>query len=149
MSGESDHIHGEKTNFIYKYMNLQSKKVIVQKPVSHIYNHLTSSLDNYKDIMPAEVSVFKADVDTFTFGLKGFPEVQLRLKEKVENQKIVFESASPMLKFQLTCALSDEGADKSGLQFLFDGEVNMMMRMMLEKPLQNFIDKLAESSSAL
>ncbi|GCD77124.1 hypothetical protein JCM31826_06060 [Thermaurantimonas aggregans] len=130
-------------------MNLQSKLITVNKPVSEVYNQLTSSLEKYKEIMPTEVTVFKAEGDTFTFGLKGFPEVQLRVKEKVENQKITFESATPILKFTLTCALSEQSPQTSGIQFFFDGEVNMMMRMMLEKPLQNFIDKLAEKAGAL
>lgn len=130
-------------------MNLQSKKVKVNKPVSELYLHLTSGLENFKDIMPSEVSVFRVEEDTFTFGLKGFPEVKLRLKEKVENQKIVFESATPVLKFELTCVLSELSKISSEIQFLFAGEVNMMMRMMLEKPLQNFIDKLADQSGKL
>lgn len=130
-------------------MNLQSKKIRVNKPVSKLYLYLTSSLENYKDIMPSEVSVFRVEGNTFIFGLKGFPEVQLRLKEKVENQKVVFESASPMLKFELICAMSEADAFNSEVQFIFDGEVNMMMRMMLEKPLQNFIDKLAEKAGEL
>lgn len=130
-------------------MNLQSKLITVNKPVGELYQKLTSSLENYKEIMPPEVSVFKTEGDTFTFGLKGFPEVQLRLKEKVENQKITFESATPILKFTLTCALSELDAQRSGIQFFFDGEVNMMMRMMLEKPLQNFIDMLAEKARDL
>ncbi|MFN3951792.1 MAG: SRPBCC family protein [Thermaurantimonas sp.] len=130
-------------------MNLQSKKVKVEKPVSELYSHLTENLENYRQIMPSEVSVFRVDGDTFIFGLKGFPEVNLRLKDKVENQKVVFESASSMLKFELTCMLTEADAHSSFVQFLFNGEVNMMMRMMIEKPLQNFIDALADQVGKL
>ncbi|GCD80475.1 hypothetical protein [Schleiferia thermophila] len=130
-------------------MNLTSKKIQVNQPAALIFGKLTGSLENYRQLMPSEVAEFKTDGDTFTFGLKGFPEVHLKIKETVANQKVTFESFNSPIKFQLSCFIQEIGEGISELQFAFDGEVNMMMRMMLEKPLQNFIDKLADKAANL
>jgi hypothetical protein len=48
------------------------------------------------------------------------------------------------LPFELKCCLEKVDEEKCQAQFLFNAELNMMMKMMVEKPLTNFLNLLAE-----
>lgn len=122
-------------------MHLETDKVRCSSDAATIYNHLNGKFDNYKDIMPEDVATFESDDTSFVFGMKGVPEIRLIGKESVENERIVLTAASSKLDFDLTLHLApaDGGTD---VWFVFEGEFNAMMQMMIKKPLQAFIDKL-------
>ena len=93
-------------------------------------------------MMPEAVERFVALEYGFEFGLKGLPTVTL---EKAEDRAdaTVWKSVAGPLKFTLTCLLEPTGTGTNA-RVAFEGDVNPMMRMMVERPLQNFLNQLAE-----
>jgi DNA-directed RNA polymerase subunit M/transcription elongation factor TFIIS len=96
--------------------------------------------------MPESIAKFEVvDADSFIFGLKGMPEIKLRMKEKTANSKIVLGAASDKLPFTLTATIYSISNSSSEVQFLFEGEFNAMMAMMIKGPISKFIETLAEN----
>lgn len=126
-------------------MNLESQKITVNKTQEYIFNEL-SQVKNFEKLMPDTISKFEVlDENAFIFGLKGMPEIKLKMKEKNPNSQIVLGAASDKLPFTLTANINQIEAEKTEIQLLFDGEFNAMMAMMIKGPISKFIETLSEN----
>jgi hypothetical protein len=130
-------------------MNLESPKVNVEKSAEYLFEALTD-VKNFETLMPENIAKFEVlDENAFIFGLKGMPEIKLKMKEKVAPNKIVLGAASDKLPFTLTANINSLTAVTSEVQLLFDGEFNAMMAMMIKGPISKFIETLAQNMSKL
>ena len=130
-------------------MNLESTKVSIEKPSAYIFNEL-SEVKNFEKLMPEAISKFEiTSEDSFIFGLKGMPEIKLKMNEKIPNSKIVLGAASDKLSFTLTANIDAVSENKSDVQLIFNGEFNAMMAMMIKGPIGKFIETLALNMNKL
>jgi len=127
---------------------IESKTVTVNQADKELYQKL-SDFNNFQEIMPESVTKFEADNDSFIFGIKGMPEVRLVLDEKQEPEFIRLKSASSKLDFSLTCHIKAIDDSSSEAYFHFEGDFNPMLKMMVERPLKNFIESLADKLASL
>jgi len=129
-------------------MNLESPKVTISKSPQEVFDFLTK-VENFDKIMPESKQKFETLAsDKFLFQLKGMPELILKQKEEIAPSKVVLGAASDKLPFTLTANINVNG-DHTETQLIFDGDFNPMMAMMIKKPIQNFINALAENLSKL
>lgn len=130
-------------------MNLESPKVTVQKSAQDLFNQLTD-VKNFEKLMPDNIAKFEViGEDAFIFGLKGMPEIKLKMKDKVEPNKIVLGAASDKLPFTLTSNIDSVSDSESAVQLFFEGEFNAMMAMMIKGPISKFIETLANNMNKL
>jgi len=130
-------------------MNLESPKVTVEKSAAYVFNAL-SEVKNYEKLMPENIAKFEVlGDDIFNFGLKGMPEIKLRLKDSTPNTKIFLAAASDKLPFSLTASLESLSESSCKVQLKFEGEFNPMMAMMIKGPIAKFIETLAENMHKL
>ncbi len=130
-------------------MNLESPKVTVPKSAEYLYNAL-SDVKNFEKLMPENIAKFEVlGDDIFNFGLKGMPEIKLRLKEGVPHSKVNLSAASDKLPFTLTANLDSVSETSTGVQLQFEGDFNPMMAMMIKGPISKFIETLAENMHKL
>ena len=122
-------------------MNISGTKVVVNKSQKETFMFL-SDLKNFEQLMPASIQKFEVDGDSFIFGLKGMPEIRLVLKESTEFSNITLGAASSKLSFELVANIDEIDEAHSKVQLDFNGEFNMMMAMMVKKPLTSFIETL-------
>lgn len=128
-------------------LKLHSKTVVVNKAAPALFDYV-NELPNLKGLMPESVERFEADNETFLFGMKGMPDVRL-IKHQTERPVFLkFKSASSKLDFTLIARLKNLG-ETSELHFEFEGNFNAMMKMMVERPLKNFIEDLATNAAKL
>ncbi|PWN63886.1 orotate phosphoribosyltransferase [Chryseobacterium viscerum] len=127
-------------------MNLEGRKIIVNKSSKEL-TELLKSPGNYKDFMPDGLQKFETRDNGFKFGLQGMPEIALKIDE-VDDQKAVLRSASSSLDFTLTATLNPISENQTEVQMLFEGKFNPFIKMMVEKPLQNFINTLTDKIEA-
>lgn len=127
-------------------MNLEGRKIIVNKSSKEL-SELLKSPENYKDFMPDGLQKFETRDNGFKFGLQGMPEIALKIEE-VDEQKAVLKSASSSLDFSLTATLNPVSENQTEVQMLFEGKFNPFIKMMVEKPLQNFINALTDKIEA-
>jgi hypothetical protein len=130
-------------------MNLESPKVTVDKPSQYMFDAL-SDVRNYEKLMPDNYSKFEViSSDSFLFGLKGMPEIELKIKEKSPPGKIVLGASSDKLPFSLTSYIVPVSENQSDVQLYFEGQFNAMMAMMVKGPITKFIETLAHNMHKL
>lgn len=128
-------------------MTIESPSVRISKTPAEFFS-LMEDLQNMKLVMPESVERFEADENTFVFGLKGMPDVRLLIDEVKPPSLLKFKAASSKLDFTLSTIL-EEGPEGTMVKYLFEGNFNPMMKMMVERPLSRFIQDLSESTANL
>ena len=124
-------------------MNLESPKVTVEKSAQYLFDSL-SDVREFEKLMPDNIAKFEVTSDdAFIFGLKGMPEIKLKIKEKTAPSKVVLGSTSDKLPFSLTANITPVTESQSVVQLDFDGEFNAMMAMMIKGPISKFLETLA------
>lgn len=123
-------------------MNLEGRKIIVNKSSSELQEMLKNPAE-YEHLMPEGLQKFEAREDGFKFSLKGMPEIALKL-DQVTDEQVVLKSASSSLDFALKGNMKPLSDQQTEVQLQFDGNFNPFIKMMVEKPLKNFIDALTD-----
>jgi ribosome-associated toxin RatA of RatAB toxin-antitoxin module len=130
-------------------MNLESPKVTVEKSAQELFD-LLSDVRSFEKLMPENIAKFEViGDDAFIFGLKGMPEIKLKMKEKVAPSKIVLGAASDKLPFTLIANIDSVSATSSAVKLDFEGDFNPMMAMMIKGPIGKFIETLAGNMGKL
>jgi ribosome-associated toxin RatA of RatAB toxin-antitoxin module len=126
-------------------MNLESPKVTIGKSAQELFD-LLSNVQNFEKLMPENIAKFEViGDDAFIFGLKGMPEIKLKMKEKVAPNKIVLGAASDKLPFTLVANINAITDNSSDVKLDFEGDFNPMMAMMIKGPIGKFIETLASN----
>ena len=130
-------------------MNLESPRVTVEKSAQELFD-LLSDVKNFEKLMPDNIAKFEIiGEDAFIFGLKGMPEIKLKMKDKVAPSKVVLGAASDKLPFTLVANIDTISEQSSAVQLNFEGEFNAMMAMMVKGPISKFIETLANNMTKL
>lgn len=128
-------------------MNLEGRKITIGKSVDEL-SEMLKSPEKYKDLMPEGLQKFEASENGFKFGLKGMPEIALSIQE-VTKEQVVLSSASSSLDFSLVGKMNPISDAQTEVQLFFEGKFNPFIKMMVEKPLQNFINSLTDKLEQL
>ena len=130
-------------------MTLESPQVTVAKSAEYLFTAL-SEVKNFERLMPDTIAKFEVlDENAFIFGLKGMPEIKLKMKDKVPHSKVVLSAASEKLPFTLTCNLNALSENETSVKLDFEGEFNPMIGMMIKGPIGKFLESLAENMTKL
>lgn len=129
-------------------MNLQSEKSQVNKSAQELFEFLTNTA-NFKALLPNDLTGFEVSEDSFKFSMSGMPAIRMIYTEKIPNTKVQLKAAGDAFPVFLTCSIKELSERTCEAQLFFDGDINMMMAMMIKKPLQNLLDTLAEKMSLL
>ena len=130
-------------------MNLESPKVTVEKSANQLFE-LLSDVKNFEKLMPENIAKFEViGEDAFIFGLKGMPEIKLKMKEKTPFSKVILGAASDKLPFTLECNLESISENETAVKLDFNGEFNPMIGMMIKGPIGKFLESLSENMNKL
>jgi hypothetical protein len=126
-------------------MNLNSKKVLVKKSATSLCEFL-SDVKNFEHLMPESISKFEIiRENAFVFALKGMPEIALEVKEVNSPNNVILGAISDKIPFRLRVNFAAIDESTSEAEFLFSGEFNSMMAMMIKSPLNKLLETLAEN----
>lgn len=125
-------------------MKIDSTKSLVNAPIQTVFDFLTNT-ENLYHLMPQDnISEWVADTKSCSFKVQGGITISLVQKELQPNHLIILNSGekSPF-PFTLNVHLSEaEGGNTEGY-IAFDGEVNMFMKMLVEKPMTNLFNYMS------
>ncbi|MBN8702502.1 MAG: hypothetical protein J0M08_05530 [Bacteroidetes bacterium] len=126
-------------------MKIESDKVLVENTNDKLFTYL-SDFNNFSQLMPAQVTNWKSTADECSFTINGLATVGMKIINKVPNEVINIVSGDKTpFKFTLNIHLKpQDGGAKTEGQLLFESDLNPMMKMMVEKPLTNFFNMLAQ-----
>lgn len=125
-------------------MKIDSTKVEVNASAKNIFAFLKDA-NNLIHLLPQDnISDFKATASECSFKVQGGIVITLVQNGGEEPNKLFLKSGekSPF-PFTLTIHI-DEINGKSNGYIAFDGEVNMFLKMMVEKPLTNLFNYMSE-----
>lgn len=129
-------------------MKIDSTKVVVTASQEAVANFLKDS-HNLIHLLPQDqISDWKATPEQCSFKVQGGVIISLIQDGNDGNGKIFMRSGekSPF-PFKLTLHLEDRGGTTEGY-IAFDGEVNVFLKMMVEKPLTNLFNYMSEKLKA-
>ena len=119
----------------------KSPVVIINRTAENFFNKI-GDLNNLKDIMPSSIKDFESSETTCSFKMKGMPALNLELGEKIPFSRITLTAKGSQVPFSLDCFITEKG-EQCQARLEINAELNMMMKMMVEKPLTQFLDALS------
>jgi len=117
-----------------------------------VYDKLSdlNNLESVKDRIPADkVRDMNFDQDRLTFSVSPVGEITLKVIEREPHKCIKFETTqSPMpLKLWIQIVPVSEGECK--MRLVVDVDVNPFMKGMIQKPLQDGLEKIADALAVI
>lgn len=124
-------------------MKLESDKVIVNSSISEIIDFLKNAQNLYELLPKDNISDFKADETQCSFKVQGGFEISL--VENGVSDNILHLKSGEKTPFPFTLAVTLNAIDDQQTEgfIAFDGEVNMFLKMMVEKPLSNLFNYMS------
>ena len=125
----------------------KSPEVTINKNAEYVFNKI-SNLDNLDKILPDEIKDFQSTGKTCSFTIQGIQKLKLELTEKTEFSQISLENKHGMIPFTLKCIITEK-EEKCNVILELNTELNMMTRMMVEKPLTKLLNLLVNNMQSL
>ncbi|MFN2430006.1 MAG: hypothetical protein ABR574_08325 [Cryomorphaceae bacterium] len=125
-------------------MKIESKKVTVPAPPEKVFNYV-SDLNNFRSLLPEDrISEWESSEDYCSFKVQGTATIDLILDEKQAFTRLLLKSGekSPFA-FTLEVFLNEVDGQTEAYQ-LMNADVNPFLKMMVEKPLANLFNYIAD-----
>jgi hypothetical protein len=123
---------------------LESEKVEITNSARNIFNYL-SDFNNFGKLMPSQVTNWQSTTDECSFTINGMATIGMKIIEKTPHSKITITSHGKVpFDFKLFLLLENNGENACTGQLVFESDMNPMLKMMVEKPLGNFFNMLAQ-----
>ena len=124
-------------------MKIDSDIVEIENSSANVFAYL-SDFNNFKNMMPPQISDWKSTADNCSFNINGMANIGMKIVNKVPSSLINIKSDGKVpFTFDLDVHITEMGENKCKGQLIFNGDINVMMKMMVEKPLTNFFNILA------
>jgi carbon monoxide dehydrogenase subunit G len=122
----------------------ESKIKEVNKSPEKIFNFLRD-FHNFKNLLPEDkIENWQCTPEHCSFTLKGLAELSIHVKTKVEN-KLVHYSSDEGAKFPFDLYVDiEEFGQISKCKVYMDLHMNPAVKFFAQKPIQNFVNKVAE-----
>lgn len=138
---------------------LQYESTVKYVPYSQerVYNKLSDlnnlesvrqRLDAVKDKLEGKLEDMTFDQDSITLKVQGI-SLTLRIMEREPMKCIKFEGDKSPVPMNLWIQMLPVSDDQSKMKVTIRAEVNMFMKAMVSKPLQEGVEKLADMLSAI
>jgi hypothetical protein len=117
-----------------------------------VYEKLSdlSNLEAVKDRFPQNSgNEIEFDSDTLSFSIPPAGKVTLQIIERTPCDCIKFATVKSPLPFNLWIQLVKTGEEECKIRITVGLELNPFMKAMVQKPLQEGLDKMAESLAAI
>ena len=111
-------------------------------------NSVRDRLDLIKDKLDGNLEDMTFDSDSLTLKVQGF-NLTLRIIEREPLKCIKFEGDKTPIPLNLWIQILPEGMDNAKMKVTIRAEVNMFMKAMVAKPLQEGVEKLADMLSMI
>ena len=123
-------------------VKLKSQEFVLQAPLSKVRNYLAQT-QHYQYILPTEqISDFQFTPTGFSFKAAGQIQLGLEIQNTQDNELHFTGVASNPFAFDLFVRLQETQNATSG-HIEISADLNMMMKMLVEKPLQKLIAQMA------
>ncbi len=126
-------------------MKLESKIGTILHSDERIYNFL-SNFNNFKYLIPADkIQDWQSDENSCSFRVNPVGSLGFKIVEKEPFKMIKLTShEKSSFNFTFWVQLKQQSENTTHIKLTLDAQLNKMMEMMAQKPLQGFLDKLVD-----
>lgn len=128
---------------------IESKQVRIARSAQELYDFL-QDMGNFQQLLPQDrISEWKSDGRSCSFKVQGAATIGLQLDSGTPNTLVRMKSTerSPF-PFTLDVHLVEDNGNTNAHQ-VFEADLNPVIKMMVEKPLKNLFDHIADKMVAL
>lgn len=121
-------------------------------PQARVYAKLEdlNNLESLKDKLPEDkVKDLIYSRDEATVNVPPMGNVTIRVVEREEPKCIKLEAVGSPIPMNMWIQIIPDGEEASKMRVVAKAEVNFMLRAMIDKPLKNGIEKIAEALSLI
>lgn len=133
----------------HQMTTIESKHVEIAKSAQELYTFL-QDMNNFQQLLPQDrISEWKSDGQSCSFKVQGAATIGLQLDGGTEPSHVRLKATerSPF-PFTLDVHLNDKGGSTEAWQ-VFNGDINPFIKMMVEKPLKNLFDHIADKMKGI
>lgn len=128
--------------------DFRSKKVSIEAPCEAVFAKL-SNLENLRSLAPlAEskgIEIKNITSDSCSLGVPKVGDIALFVEKRVPHSLIRLVGQTVLTSsLSIEIQLSSEEVSSTGMVLLLDADIPFFARMMVEKPLKDGLDKVAE-----
>jgi hypothetical protein len=123
-------------------------EISVQRSADALKAHL-SDFAHFKALFPDSVTYFRVYEEGFTFQLGQLPKVALKRQASDDLNRMILSSAGGTVDFRLIASFRAVEDNACTVYLSVEGDFNPMIRMMLEKPLNQLLSDLSDGLSSI
>ncbi|MBR5254776.1 MAG: SRPBCC family protein [Bacteroidales bacterium] len=129
-------------------VKIESKKVEIKRNVEFVYEYL-ADFTHFSMVANDKIENFKATQDRCSFTIKGMTDMGLKIISRIPNEKITITNdaevpSSMPLNFLIIFEFEKVEPYVSKVIVKMELDANPMIAMMVKKPLEKFVNSLAE-----
>ena len=132
--------------------NFESSVKIIPCSQERVYEKLSdlSNLEKIKDRLPEDkVKDISFDTDTLSFSVTPVGQLILKIVEREPCNYIKLETTNSPLPFSLVIQLMSTSEEECNIKIAISMEINPFMKAMVQKPLQDGLEKMVEMLSMI
>lgn len=120
----------------------------VDRNSSVVYDFL-SDFKHFSSFLPTQIQDWECDQNQCSFSIQGLGKLKLVFKERVPNSLVVVQPATDSgfpVEFFIKININQhlENDSKCDFQFVVEANVNSMIAMMVDKPLNQFVEVVTQ-----
>ena len=126
----------------------ESSIKLVPYPQQAVYNNISDlrNLEKVKDRVPEDkVNDFTFDEDTVGLSVAPVGELKLRICDREEPKCVKFETVESPVPFNVWIQVLPVDEQNSKMKVTVKADLNPFIRSMVEKPLQEAVEKIADA----
>lgn len=124
-------------------MKIDSNKVLVNASIQTVFDFLKNAENLYHILPQDKISNWAAEESNCSFTVQGgFTISLIHVNQTAPTTLFLKSGEKSPFPFKLTVHLTEKDGQTEGY-LAFDGEVNMFLKMMVEKPLTNLFNYMS------
>ena len=126
----------------------ESSVKMVPYPQQAVYDNISDlrNLEKVRDRVPEDkVSDFSYDEDTVTLNVPPVGDLKLRIVEREEPKCVQFETVQSPVPFNVWVQVLPVDDNNAKMKVTVKAELNPFIKSMVEKPLQEGVEKIADA----
>ncbi|MBR1409500.1 MAG: SRPBCC family protein [Prevotella sp.] len=126
----------------------ESSVKLVPYPQQAVYNNISDlrNLEKVRDRVPEDkVEGFSFDQDTVSINVAPVGELKLRICDREEPKCVKFETVQSPVPFNVWVQVLPVDENSSKMKVTVKAELNPFIKGMVEKPLQEGVEKIADA----
>jgi hypothetical protein len=119
------------------------KTAEVAAPAGQVFNYL-ADMRNFGELMPKSVYDWQADKDSCSFSIRSLGELKIKYEKKEIPDVLICVTEYRGSDYRLVADIKPMSDTHCEVIFRFNGDMNMVTRMLAQKPIHTLLDSLAE-----